>query len=190
MATCMTLTAGIARGCKNSAGGIKRIYVTNEEVLDWSTLTPSTGAGPITELSFKATADEYEAAWFVWQPNKYSSSWTETINVGDSGNVSYQQVVSVVFGQNEQDKRDAIAEAANGELAIIVEDMNGRMWMIGSDDNCAEVSGGNSTSGTAASDLNGWTVEFTCNANAPANEVQPEVGSDLEEALAAARAAN
>lgn len=166
---CMTLTDSICRGCKDNAGGIKKVYLTNEIMINWEAIETNED-GSISNIEFVTGQyiDPAEASWHVYQVNKYSSSWTETINVADTGNVSYQQVASLVFSQNDQDKRNAIEQVSSGEVAMIIVDNNNTMWLIGEEDNCAGLSGGNSTSGTALSDMNGWTLEFTCNAARPA----------------------
>lgn len=176
MASCMTLTSGICRGCRDNAGGIKKLYVAD---LNDLVFPISTVAGAVDNIVM-----ERDAKWYVLQPNKYSSSWTENINVSvENGTLGYEQVVTAVFGKNDQVLRDVVTELAKGDLAIIVVDSNDAMWLIGSEDNGAYVSGGNSASGTALTDLNGWTLNFTCMAKFPANTVVPKPDGDLDVAL-------
>lgn len=173
----MTLTSGICRGCKDNAGGIKKVYIADEALVDWTKFeqapAPSNDTDPvegtITNLELVSGAQ-----WYVFQVNKYSSSWTENVNVADTGNVSFQQVVSLVFSKNAQDKRNVISEIAKGDLVMIIEDNNGKKWLIGSEDNGIALSGGSSTSGTAMGDMNGWSPEFTCNSVSPANEISAD----------------
>lgn len=181
MASCMTLTSGICRGCRDNAGGIKKIYVA--DITD-VTFPITTYNGVITNITLD------DADWYVLQPNKYSSSWTENINVSvENGTLGYEQVVTAVFGKNDQALRDVVTELAKGDLMLIIVDNNDVMWLIGTQDNGAYVSGGNSASGTALTDLNGWTLNFTCMAKFPANTVVPAEGGDLATALAEADAA-
>lgn len=178
----MTLTSGICRGCRDNAGGIKKLYVVD---LNGVTFPVATRDGVVEEILL-----EDGAKWYVLQPNKYSSSWTENINVSvENGTVGYEQVVTAVFGKNDKVLRDVVTELAKGDLVIIVVDSNDVMWLIGSEDNGAYVSGGNSASGTALTDLNGWTLNFTCMAKFPANTVEPKQGGNLELALLAADSA-
>lgn len=181
MASCMTLTSGICRGCRDNAGGIKKIYVA--DITD-VTFPITTYNGVITNITLD------DADWYVLQPNKYSSSWTENINVSvENGTLCYEQVVTAVFGKNDQALRDVVTELAKGDLMLIIVDNNDVMWLIGTQDNGAYVSGGNSASGTALTDLNGWTLNFTCMAKFPANTVVPAEGGDLATALAEADSA-
>lgn len=173
MASCMTLTSGICRGCRDNAGGIKKLYVAD---LNDVVFPITSEDGVVVEIEL-----ESDAKWYVLQPNKYSSSWTENINVSvENGTLGYEQVVTAVFGKNDQALRDVVTELAKGDLVIIVVDSNDVMWLIGSEDNGAYVSGGNSASGTALTDLNGWTLNFTCMAKFPANTVVPKTEGILD----------
>lgn len=179
MASCMTLTSGICRGCRDNVGGIKKIYVTD---ITNVTFPLTVYNGVVTDITLETDTD-----WYVLEPNKYSSSWTENINVSvENGTLGYEQVITAVFGKNDQALRDTINELAQGDLMMIIVDNNNVMWLIGSKDNGAYVSGGNSASGTALTDLNGWTLNFTCMARESAVTVVPDEGGDLETALAAA----
>lgn len=182
MASCMTLTSGICRGCRDNAGGIKKLYVAD---LNDVVFPIATEDGVVVEIETKS-----DTCWYVLQPNKNSSSWTENINVSvENGTLGYEQAVTAVFGKNDQTLRDVVAELTKGDLLIIVVDSNDVMWLIGSEDNGAYVSGGNSASGTSLTDLNGWTLNFTCMTKFPANTVVPKPGSLLGASLKTADAA-
>lgn len=179
MSGCMTLTSGICRGCRDNVGGIKKIYVADITNVNFPFTKYN---GVVTDITLDEGKD-----WYVLEPNKYSSSWTENINVSvENGTLGYEQVITAVFGKNEQALRDTVNELAQGDLIMIIVDNNNVMWLIGSEDNGAYVSGGNSASGTALTDLNGWTLNFTCMARESAVTVVPAEGGDLETALAAA----
>lgn len=183
MSSCMTLTSGICRGCRDNAGGIKKFYVADINDVQWPLTTDSDGA--ITDIVLDDDKD-----WYVLQPNKYSSNWQENINVSvENGTLGYEQVITAVFGKNDQAVRNTIAEMAKGDLIIIIVDNNDKMWLVGNQDNGAYVSGGNSASGTALTDLNGWNVTFTCQSREPADTVLPENGGYFAAALAEADSA-
>ncbi len=187
--SCMTLTSGICRGCRDNAGGIKKFYVADVTEVVWpltyDTDSDSPTYGAVTNITL-----EEGAMWYVLQPNKYSSNWQENINVSvENGTLGYEQVVTAVFGKNEQALRNVIAEMAKGDLIMIIVDNNDKMWLVGNQDNGAYVSGGNSASGTALTDLNGWNVNFTCQSREPAVQVVPENGGYFKAALDSADAA-
>ena len=107
----MTLTSGICRGCRDNAGGIKKFYVADINDVQWPLTTDSDGA--ITDIVLDDGQD-----WFVLQPNKYSSNWQESINVSvENGTLGYEQVITAVFGKNDQAVRNTIAEMAKGLLS-------------------------------------------------------------------------
>lgn len=177
----MTLSSGICRGCRDNAGGVKTLYVADINFIDWDNIAYGTD-GEVTELPLLTYG-----AWYELQPAQYSANWQEEINVSiENGTKFYAQTVNGVFGKNDQLLRNTVEDMANGELVLIVKDNNNTLWLIGSEGNGANVTGGTSESGTALGDRNGWSVTFTCNAKSPALTVVPAEGSDLASDIAAA----
>ena len=184
--SCLTLTSGICRGCRDNAGGIKTVYMINLHDVtaitsalyyqedgqgQWDNGTPVDGNGrPITLVD--SVTLRTGATWFEFQPNKYSSSYTETINSSiENGNVYYAQVLSLVFGHLKTEIRDVIEELGESEVLVVIENNNGNLFLLGEMKNGMVVSGGSGATGTAFGDLNGYTVELTCNAAKPAREL-------------------
>lgn len=183
MSSCLTLTSGICRGCMDNVGGIKKLYIIELDEIDFDNdITVSTD-GSITNIGASTLK------WYVFQPNKNSSNFAETINSSvENGTIYYEQVVTAVFGKNEQRKRNVIAELGKGETVCLVVDSNGKYWLVGEKDNGCTL-GGSFTTGTTKADGNQWSVTLTVQANAPAIEVIPSAGSQLETDLATADAA-
>ena len=184
MSSCsMTLTSGICRGCRDNAGGLKAIYVADYYSVDWDSFRAWEGTSGDPEGTVKGAVKDIQLLtsserWYKLEPNKYSASWTENINVSvENGTLGYEQVVTGVFGKNSQELRTTIEELSKGDLILILVDANDKMWLIGEKNNGAYLSGGNSASGTALTDLNGWNVTFTCNAKKPALEVIPDTST-------------
>jgi len=176
------LTTGIAKGCKDNSGGIKRALITNSyNVL---TVTPAVGAttdlGIITAIGMSgAGTTGATATFFEFTPNKMSSNWVENIQSNmQNGTVGYEQVLTLIFAKNEAAKRNQIKLMGQAELVAIVEDYNGRYWLLG-EDNGLELSGGSSTSGTALTDMNGWTINLTGMEHDPAREVDSTIIAGL-----------
>ncbi len=68
---------------------------------------------------------------------------------------------------------------AQNRLMAVVEDKNGKFWLLG-EENGLERSGGKSGSGTASADRNGYEIAFTSDNKAMALEVQSSVITTLE----------
>lgn len=190
--SCLSLTSGICRGCRDNAGGIKTVYMTNlQDVVSFSNAklfspeedpnNPGTyiwdNGSPVDSFGREISSiDDITLApsanWYELQPNKYSSSFTETINSSiENGTIFYAQVLSLVFGKMQAAVRDVVEELGQSELVVVVETANGKYFVLGQDKNGMVVSGGSGATGTAYGDLNGYTVELTCNSTRPAVEV-------------------
>ena len=168
MSTCI-LTSGIARGCKDNAGGIKRFLIQN--TVEVESFTPAIGGtadfGAITAITMiGATSYFYE---FI--PNKQSSNYVENVQSNmANGTVGFEQVVTMVFAKNEATKRNQVKILAAAEVYVIIEDYNGKYFLLG-EENGLELGGGNSGSGTTLTDLNGWNVQLNGFERHPAREI-------------------
>lgn len=181
MSSCMTLTTGICRACKNGIGGVKKAYIADAADVQWPVTTYD---GDVIDITLAEDAN-----WYLLLPDKFQSSFTENISVNDRGSVFYNGVISLVFSHLDKAMKSAVAEMAKGDLIMIVEDSNGVKWLCGENFNEVAVSGGSFETGTSQSDANGATIEFQYNTINPAMTVVPEAGGDLEAALASADSA-
>jgi hypothetical protein len=168
------LTSGWAKGCKDNAGGLKRVLLANKsDVVSFTegqTGSLPEPSGEITAITMGAGAVFYE---FV--PNKMSSNWVENIQANtQNGTVGYEQVLTMIFAKNEAAKRNQVALLGQGEVYAIVEDYNGKYFLLGEFNGC-ELTGGSSSSGTALSDLNGWTLTLSAMEPEPAKEVDADI---------------
>ena len=185
MATnCLSVTSGFCGSlCRNSAGGVSRFYIAN--IIDIDTTTATFDAdGALTNVDIDAL--------YCYIPYVDSGSWTETINVTpENGTLYYEQVANIVVGANSQALRNIVDELGRaGNIVVFVRDNNDRIWLIGDIRGKKQtyLSGGDSNSGTALGDRNGWNLNITCRNSQPAIEVIPNVGSELETAFASADA--
>lgn len=173
------LTSGIAKGCRDNSGGLKRILLANKETI--ASVTPAQGdlndQGIITAITNSSGATAQSFYEFI--PNKMSSNWVENIQANSqNGTIGYEQVVTLMFAKNEASKRNQIKLMGQAELVAIVEDYNNKYFYLG-EINGLEVSGGNSSSGTALTDMNGWTITLQGMEHEPAREVNPTIIPDL-----------
>lgn len=169
------LTSGIAKGCRDNSGGLKRVLITNSaNVASIAPVQGSVGTpaddGIITGITMESGKYFYE---FI--PTKMSSNWVENIQSNvQNGTIGYEQVLTLVFGKNEASKRNQIKLMGQAEMVVIVEDYNNKYFYLG-EINGMELSGGSSASGTALTDLNGWNITMTGMEHEPAREVDSSI---------------
>lgn len=173
------LTSGWAKGCKDNAGGLKRILLANKgdvtSFTEGTTGSPAVPSGEIITITMAALA-----SWYEFVPNKMSSNWVENIQANtQNGTIGYEQVLTMIFAKNEATKRNQVALLGQGEVYAIVEDYNGKYFLLG-EFNGVELTGGSSASGTALSDLNGWTLTLSAMEPEPAKEVTADAVATLD----------
>ena len=172
--SCLSLSSNICRGCRDSAGGIKRIFAAN--LCEISAITHDVDSDGHDQ---GISAITNTGNWYELTPNKNSSNWVENINASvENGTIYYEQIITAVFGKNTQELRNTIEEIGQSELLLVVEDNNGVFWAVGENDG-AIVTGGNSASGTAWADLNGWTLTLTAYNRTPASTVSSTLVSSF-----------
>lgn len=163
---CTLMTGGIPKDCSNNLGGIQKILVTDKE----NVVSTTEVGGEITAITMATGEVYYE---FVF--NRNTSSFTDTATVGiENGTLFYNQVVSLVIPRRDKTKRAALALLMQKDLSVIVQDQNDKYWLLGKQ-NGLLVSEIVSGSGTAKTDLNGYTITLT----GEEPEQAPEVSSSI-----------
>ena len=151
MANCgsVTLSAIDAR-CETSFGGINRVLVALRD--DVTVTKDNTGITAITLAQSKNFVE--------WQFRKNTGSLTSTVTSDTAiGNTFATTEVTLQFTKAEATKRLAIQSAINASSVVIVEDMYGQYIYLGLE-NEVVVSAATMVTGTAAADLNGFTLTF------------------------------
>jgi hypothetical protein len=155
---CNTVTLiGINGKCDQSAGGIKRVLIIQRDEVekvkvDWDAET-QTGTGEITELTLKT--DSYFKQWLF---RKGTGSMTTTLSSDPAiGTSAVTTDLNLQFTKAEAKKRLEIQAAINAAAVVIVEDMYGQYIYLGLD-NEVSVTAANMQTGTAITDLNGFTL--------------------------------
>lgn len=155
----VTVNAIDAR-CEGSVGGIKEIYViANEDVKDIVIDTTDNAEELITSITLAST-DKLFQKW-LFRPN--TGSYTSTRS-GDltTGNSTVTTDVALQFSKAEAGKRLAIQSMINGGACVIIKDMYGQCILLGKGDGRNEVYVTDAVmqSGTASTDLSGFTLTF------------------------------
>lgn len=162
------ITSGIALGCSDSIGGIKKIYIVG-----------GTGSTPsVTSVSYDAdgaiTGSTVATGTTIYgfELKRNTSSLAQNVTKSfENGTVYFEQVLTAVFYKYDQDKRNQLKLLSqNDELQIIAVDQNDTQYYLG-EINGMYLSGGSSNSGTALGDRNGFEFIFTGQEKDPARVI-------------------
>lgn len=143
------LTSNISLGCRDSVGGIKKVFVT--ELLNKATLTKTLGV--ITAFTLLSTK-----RFWVYDFEKETAEATETITTSlENGSTFYAQEVKIRLNKRDTVKRNEIKLLAQTNCMVIILDRNGIYWLCGEDGGLALMPS-TSTYGKAMGDFNGYDL--------------------------------
>ena len=159
MACTQTLT-GITRDCLPSLGGVKTVWIANASDIQ---SIDETGGGEFSGFIMNTGKKFYE-----YQFARGTASLSSNYQVSAENGTRYVQTdLVLVFNRMDTTKRTAILSLLGGELVIVAEDNNGKMWVLGG------IEGGPVThpvvgadadadglTGTAYGDRNGYSITF------------------------------
>jgi hypothetical protein len=168
MAVCNSLTS-ILKSCDNNAGGIVKFYIAPSDFVTGFT----TSAGVITAATMSGLSTFVE-----FEFNRNTSSYEEVPTIDlVNGSTFYSQTLTLQLARREAIKRQSLLLIASGQpdLTVIVKDSNSLYWAFGFTEDKVNLTGGGGGSGTAKSDLNGYTLTFTSEAAEPALEIDEAV---------------
>lgn len=165
------LTIGRAEPCKDAIGGIKAVYFINFG--DVTGLTYDTTGSVTDEVTNLGALTAYK-----WEVLGAGNSLEETINSSrDNGTTIFEQVVNLQLKKMDSESTQQVKILAYGRPYIVVEDYNGNSRIAGVTTGC-DLTGGTITTGTAKTDLNGYTLVFTGQEGRPAPFLQGAVADD------------
>jgi hypothetical protein len=154
------LALGRIEPCKDSVGGLKNLYFVNYGDLGAITYDV-TNTDVIDTVAGTPDAYKYEI--------KGASSFTQNIQSSrDTGTTAFEQVIEVTLKKLTIADHKELKILAYGRPHVIVEDYNGNFFLAGLEHG-AEVTGGTIVTGTAMSDLSGYTLTLTGMERTPAN---------------------
>jgi hypothetical protein len=139
--------------CDRSVGGLKRILLAQRDDIETPELNEDK---EITNIVLKS-GKKFEQ--FRFRPNTASLTSTFSSDVA-TGNVAFTTEISLQFSKAEAQKRLAIQSAINAAAVVIAEDMFGQYIFLGYDMEVT-VTAATMVTGTATSDLNGFTMVLT-----------------------------
>ena len=151
---CNTVTLnGINAKCDTSAGGIKRVMIIQKD--DVTNISVDSATGVVDSITL--ASGKYFVQWlFRKNTGNYTTSLTSDPAIGTQ---AVTTDLNLQFTKAEATKRLEIQSAINAAAVVIIEDMYGQYILLGKD-NEVTVTAVNQQSGTAVTDLNGYTLTF------------------------------
>ena len=161
--------SGLNAGCKDSVGGVAKIWLADQAAVTWtinaSTYTAS--AGPTS-------------AFKVYNLRRGAASMTSTLTVNDNAGSYFTTEIAMNFLKMETSKRLEVMAMLMGQCTGVVKDNNGKYWAIGVQ-HPLEGSAGTGETGTATGDANQYTVTISVDeAELPYEITDSSMISDLE----------
>lgn len=148
---CLTLT-GYAKGCDQSIGGIKKVFIVERAGLNLTGMTVTLG-----EVSGLTYVNGFTG--YTYDFLKDNSNWTEPL-VGDGvlTSVHFEPTITLVFRKMSKTLRNEIYEFTKGSLCAIIRDFNDVYWLVGSQRGLDLTASGGGQSGSKLEELNGYTI--------------------------------
>ena len=149
------LTQNMLLPCRDSVGGVAKIYIAS--LADYVSLDATVSGGDITAF---ASASQ---VFYQYEQLKETSSVTETINASiQNGTVYYAPEVAVVIPKLDAATRDEIKLLAQNRVVIMytTNDETANTFVVGHT-NGLEITGGTGATGTAFGDMQGYTLTFS-----------------------------
>jgi hypothetical protein len=169
------LTKGRAIPCKDSTGGISRVYFIDFGDLGTITLTND----EVTNISGTFSAYQYLV--------KGNSSFEQTFNSSrENGTTFFTQTLNLTLTKLTKEDNKELKLLAYGRPYVVVQDYNGNAFLMGMV-NGAEVTGGTIVTGAAMGDLSGYTLTLEGQEIMPANFI---AGATLANPFAGLAGAN
>ena len=146
------LTSNYTLDCRDSVGGLVEIYFIEEGNVE--SITEASGVvTAITKASgkvFRKYEQDQDTAFFVENLNS---------NV-QNGSQFYQQELTMVCNKMQTATRNELLLLNKNRLIAVAKDANGAYWLLGKT-RFLHATAGNSGSGTASGDRNGYTFTYT-----------------------------
>ena len=157
--------SAITKQCRDSAGGVKCVYITDADAV--SAVTVDTTAETITNIAMSGSN-----RFAKWEFAVNTATYTNTGNISDENQTLYfQNDVALAFTQMEKVKRLQILAATVGNTVVVVKDANNHLWYLGYD-NAVSATAIGGEAGQAMGDANRYTITLTDYSKALPMEVE------------------
>ena len=156
MACTNVVLKGLAQDCETNIGGVKNVFIAQYAEGVASSDTANTGYVTIA-TSGSSPAFEFKHFYF----RKGAASATSTLNVDAANGVNFVSTeLALTFAKQDTTKRIEMSALVLGDVMVVFEDANGKMWLLGKDEPVTATAAGAAT-GAAKTDANNYTITLT-----------------------------
>jgi len=154
--SCSNITDGISLDCIEGAGGIDKVFIANGPV---SSVTQTNG---VVSAILVDGVPLGPTDFFKFEIPQGTGSFTETPTPSkENSTLFYAQDLALVFNKMSAEKRNQLLLIAKSiNMVVVYKDNNGKYWPVGLKKG-AYMSAGNTTSGTAFGDRNGYEITLS-----------------------------
>jgi len=157
--SCDSITRGRLEPCKDSVGGIAKVYFVNKGEI--SGVTYDTDTDIIDGVTGSPSAYEFEV--------RGASTYTDNITSSrENGTTYFEQVLELQLPKLTTEDHKTIKLLSFGQPSIIIEDNNGSFFLAGLEFGM-DVTGGTISTGSGMGEYSGYTLTFSGMEKAPAN---------------------
>lgn len=174
---CPIILTGIANDCKGM-GGIRRLLLTDIANVTSVTINGTTGIVTAITMASQKTFEEYEMRDQV-------GGLTSTINTDEAAGTTFvTSEITGAFSKMTAAKRMEVTALSLGYVAAIVEDRNGKYWMVGGETAKTVLSPTYMTAGSGATGVNfGDANQYSVTLTNHSAELPHEVDASIISAL-------
>ena len=147
------IVAGYALDCKDTVGGIKNLYITEQANV---TAVTENASGYVTAITLSAGKKYFK---YALEP-RGANSTTNNINTDPKvGTVGYEQTIAATFLKMAYETQFKLQQIIKNRCSILVEMKSGQFFIFGSSFGM-ECTGGTGTSGAALNEFNGYSLTW------------------------------
>ena len=159
--SCDSITRGRLEPCKDSVGGIAKVYFVNKGEIDSVTYDDYRYGDAIDAVVGTPSAYEFEV--------RGASTYTETITSSrENGTTYFEQVLELQLPKLTKEDHKTIKLISFRQPSLVIEDNNGNRFLAGLEFGM-DVTGGTIATGSGMGEYSGYTLTLTGMEKVPAN---------------------
>lgn len=163
--SCPAILSGYSNPCRDYPGGVKKFYVTEKANIASYTVV----SGVVTAL----TMNSGKKFW-LWEQFQGAANFNEAPTTSDTGSYFVDQILTIRLDKREASKSYALRALAQQDLVFIEVEQTDEMFVTGLV-NGSRMQPGNSPTGSAMGDHNGYALSF----KASEREMAPTISQGI-----------